>query len=157
MTQDNMITFAIPKGRLLPLVTGLLRDTGLMDVEMERGGRRLMYIDEEKRLRYLICRAADAYLCGIWGRGSGGGGEGCHPRAGKDICELLDLGWGVQVCGCCTPCQEELFQEGSPATWPAAASCGLRQVPQVAESYLRSQGLPGRSSSSQGISSSLLW
>lgn len=57
--KDYMITFALPKGRLLPLVTGLLRDAGLFRVDMEKDGRKLIYQDEENNVRYLICRAAD--------------------------------------------------------------------------------------------------
>jgi ATP phosphoribosyltransferase len=145
MSQD-MITFAIPKGRLLPLVTGLLRDAGLMDVEMEHGGRRLMYIDEEKKLRYLICRAADVPTFVEYGAADlGVAGKDVILEQGKDICELLDLGFGECKFVVAVPlARKELFRDGLSGY---LARCGQLRVatkfPRVAESYLRSQGLPG--------------
>jgi len=145
MSQD-MITFAIPKGRLLPLVTGLLRDAGLMDVEMEHGGRRLMYIDEEKKLRYLICRAADVPTFMEYGAADlGVAGKDVILEQGKDICELLDLGFGECKFVVAVPlARKELFRDGLSGY---LARCGQLRVatkfPRVAESYLRSQGLPG--------------
>lgn len=145
MTRD-MITFALPKGRLLPLVTDLLRGAGLLQMEMDNNGRRLVYKDEERGFRYLICRAADVPTFVEYGAADlGVAGKDVILEQGKDICELLDLGFGECRFVVAVPASRlELFKGGLPGY---LARCGQLRVatkfPRVAESYLRSRGLPG--------------
>ena len=50
-----IITFALPKGRLLEIARSLLQKAGLMHNTMDDNGRRLICVDEEAGMRYLIC------------------------------------------------------------------------------------------------------
>lgn len=140
------ITFALPKGRLLPLATGLLRDAGLLRTEIDGNGRRLIYGDEERGLRYLICRAADVPTFVEYGAADlGVAGKDVILEQGKDICELLDLGFGECRFVVAVPASRlELFKDGLAGY---LARCGQLRVatkfPRVAELYLRSRGLPG--------------
>lgn len=144
--KEEMITFALPKGRLLPLVTGILRDAGLFNVDMEKDGRRLIYLDEEKKLRYLICRAADVPTFVEYGAADlGVAGKDVILEQGKDICELADLGFGECKFVVAVPSSKlELYQGGLSGYLSRFGQLRVAtKFPRVAESYLRSRGLPG--------------
>lgn len=146
MKNQEQITFALPKGRLLPLVTGILKDAGIMGIDMEKGGRRLMYKDEEKGLRYLICRAADVPTFVEYGAADiGVAGKDVILEQGKDICELLDLGFGQCKFVVAVPASKiDLYQGGLSAYLSRFGQLRVAtKFPRVAESYLRSHGLPG--------------
>lgn len=86
------ITFALPKGRLLEISRTLLQQAGLMTLDLDAGGRRLISIDQEAGLRCLICRAADVPTFVEYGAADLGiAGKDVILEQGKDICELLDL------------------------------------------------------------------
>jgi len=82
----EVITFALPKGRLLPLVEKVLKDAGLMAIDVESDGRRLVYSDPERGMRYLICRAADVPTFVEYGAADlGVAGKDVILEQGKDI------------------------------------------------------------------------
>jgi ATP phosphoribosyltransferase len=144
--KDYMITFALPKGRLLPLVTGLLRDAGLFRVDMEKDGRKLIYQDEENNVRYLICRAADVPTFVEYGAADlGVAGKDVILEQGKDICELTDLGFGECKFVVAVPSAKlELYQGGLSGYLAQHGQLRVAtKFPRVAESYLRKRGLPG--------------
>ncbi|MDD3315451.1 MAG: ATP phosphoribosyltransferase [Syntrophaceticus sp.] len=144
--KEDMITFALPKGRLLPLVTGILRDAGLFSVDMEKDGRKLIYQDEENNMRYLICRAADVPTFVEYGAADlGVAGKDVILEQGKDICELADLGFGECKFVVAVPSAKlELYQGGLSGYLSYHGQLRVAtKFPRVAESYLRSRGLPG--------------
>lgn len=144
--KEEMITFALPKGRLLPLVTGILRDAGLFSVDMEKDGRKLIYQDEENNMRCLICRAADVPTFVEYGAADlGVAGKDVILEQGKDICELADLGFGECKFVVAVPAAKlELYQGGLPGYLAQHGQLRVAtKFPRVAESYLRSKGLPG--------------
>jgi ATP phosphoribosyltransferase len=142
----EMMTFALPKGRLLPLVIEVLRDAGLMGIDLDRNGRRLVYSDPEKGMRYLICRAADVPTFVEYGAADlGVAGKDVILEQGKDICELLDLGFGECKFVVAVPASKrELYQGGLSAYLSHFGRLRVAtKFPRVAEFYLRSRGLPG--------------
>jgi len=144
--KEDMITFALPKGRLLPLVTGILQEAGLFNVDMEKDGRRLIYMDEEKQLRYLICRAADVPTFVEYGAADlGVAGKDVLLEQGKDICELADLGFGKCKFVVAVPSSKlDLYRGGLSGYLSRFGQLRVAtKFPRVAESYLRSRGLPG--------------
>lgn len=144
--KEDMITFALPKGRLLPLVTGILRDAGLFSVDMEKDGRKLIYQDEENNMRCLICRAADVPTFVEYGAADlGVAGKDVILEQGKDICELADLGFGECKFVVAVPSAKlELYQGGLSGYLSHHGQLRVAtKFPRVAESYLRSRGLPG--------------
>lgn len=146
MMEKKLITFALPKGRLLSITCELLRNAGLIRVPFEEDGRRLVWVDEELNLRYLICRAADVPTFVEYGAADiGVAGKDVILEGEKDICELLDLGFGFCRFVVAVPAVRlNLFQDGLAGY---LARFGRLRVatkfPRVAESYLHGQGLPG--------------
>ncbi len=141
-----MITFALSKGRLLEIASSLLHEAGLMRHPMDENGRRLIVVDEEAGLRYLICRAADVPTFIENGAADLGiAGKDVILEQGKDICELLDLKAGACRFMVAVPAdRRQDFEGGLPGY---VARYGQLRVatkfPRVAQNYLYSQGLPG--------------
>ncbi len=140
------ITFALPKGRLLEISRTLLQQAGLMTLDLDAGGRRLISIDQEAGLRCLICRAADVPTFVEYGAADLGiAGKDVILEQGKDICELLDLRDGACRFVVAVPAdRQEEFEAGLSGY---IARYGQLRVatkfPRLAQSYLYSQGLPG--------------
>ncbi len=145
--QESGVTLALPKGRLLPESFALLERAGL-GFAPEEGGRRLVYQDASRGLRYLICRAADVPTFVEYGAADLGiVGKDVILEQDRDVCELLDLGFGecrFVVAAPAALVEQGLFREGLSGY---LARCGRLRVatkfPRVAEAFLRSQGLPG--------------
>jgi ATP phosphoribosyltransferase len=131
-----MITLAIPTGSLLVDCLGLLRRSGVLDLEEEDIGRRLLV--ERDGLRVILVKPADvaAYV----GHGSADLGV-----AGKDQLwespgghyELVDLGFGRCRLVVAAP-------EGSPllcsGCWPAWVRLATK-YPRATAAYLARKGL----------------
>ncbi len=149
MTQEvthERITFAIPKGRLLPLVAGILRDAGILHLDLEGNGRKLLYDDPERNLRYLICRTADVPTFVEYGAADlGVAGKDVILEQGKDICELADLGLGQCKFVVAVPSAKlDLYKDGLSGYLSHFGQLRVAtKFPRVAEVYLRSKGLPG--------------
>ncbi len=131
-----MITLAIPTGSLLVDSLGLLRRSGVMDLEERDIGRRLLV--ERDGLRVILVKPADvaAYV----GHGSADLGV-----AGKDQLwespgghyELVDLGFGRCRLVMAAP-------EGSPLLCPGDWPAWLRlatKYPRATATYLAHRGL----------------
>jgi ATP phosphoribosyltransferase len=141
-----MITFALPKGRLFAVARSLLQEAGLMQGGLEEAGRRLICVDEEAGLRYLICRAADVPTFVENGAADLGiAGKDVLLEQGKEICELLDLQAGACRFVVAVPAARQRDFESGLSGF--VARYGKLRVatkfPRVAQNYLYSQGLPG--------------
>ncbi|HHW40437.1 MAG TPA: ATP phosphoribosyltransferase [Syntrophomonadaceae bacterium] len=142
----EQITFALSKGRLFPPAVHLLKEAGILTTPFEEKGRRLVYTDQESNVRYLICRAADVPTFVEYGAADLGiAGKDVILEQDKDICELLDLGFGACKFVVAVPAAKlGEFQDG---LWGYLARHGQLRVatkfPRVAEEFLRSRGLPG--------------
>lgn len=144
---DNYITFALPKGRLLGKVLELLEKTGIWKVPFDEKGRKLVYVDEDAGLRALICRAADVPTFVEHGAADlGVSGKDVILEQGKDICELLDLGFGgcrFVVAAPFAAVEQEEFAGGLSGYLAAHGRLRVAtKFPRIAEAYLRKEGLP---------------
>lgn len=147
MSRD-FVTFALPKGRLFSNAVGLLQRAGLCKIPLEEGRRRLIYRDEDAKLDYLICRAADVPTFIEYGAADLGiAGKDVILEQGKDICELLDLGFGECRFVVAVPVakvEQGEFKEGLAGYLTHFGRLRVAtKFPRVAEAYLHSQGLPG--------------
>jgi ATP phosphoribosyltransferase len=139
-----VITFALPKGRLLALARSLLQQAGLA-VNLDADGRRLISVDQDAGLRYIICRAADVPTFVESGAADLGiAGKDVILEQGKDICELIDLRDGA--CRFVVAVPADRKQEFEAGLSGYIARYGQLRVatkfPRVAQSYLYSLGLP---------------
>jgi ATP phosphoribosyltransferase len=143
---QKMITFALPKGRLLTVARALLQDAGLMRDHLDDPGRRLISVDEEAGLRYLICRPADVPTFVENGAADLGiTGKDVILEQDREICELLDLrAGGCRFVVAVSADRRQDFAGGLPGY---VARFGPLRVatkfPRIARSYMYSQGLPG--------------
>lgn len=87
------LTIALPKGRLLDHLIGMLRSAGV-DAEAVAAASRRLVVDHGP-WRFLICRAADVPTFVEYGAADVGiAGKDVLWEAGRDVAELLDLGVG---------------------------------------------------------------
>ncbi|HAA90728.1 MAG: ATP phosphoribosyltransferase [Thermoanaerobacterales bacterium 50_218] len=146
--EKDFVTIALPKGRLLKESLKLLEKAGIWKVSFDENGRKLIYADEQAKLRCLICRTADVPTFVEHGAADLGiAGKDVILEQGKDICELLDLGFGkcrFVVAAPVSKVEQGDFEKGLAGY---LAQYGQLRVatkfPRVAQSYLRKEGLPG--------------
>jgi ATP phosphoribosyltransferase len=140
------LTFALPKGRLLPSVVQLLQTAGLLHSGLEENGRRLMHTDQQAGIRYLICRAADVPTYVEYGAADlGVSGKDVLFEQGKEICELLDLGFGSCKFAVAVPSARlDDFRQGLEGYLARYGQLRVAtKFPRVASAYLQRRGLPG--------------
>ena len=94
MTNDY-ITVALPKGKLFGLSTELLKKIGWTAEGLHEKSRKLVITNEESKLKFIITKTADVPTYVEYGAADIGIiGKDVIAESGKDIFELLDLGFG---------------------------------------------------------------
>ena len=94
MTKDY-ITVALPKGKLFGLSTELLKKVGWTAEGLHEKSRKLIITNEEARLKFIITKTADVPTYVEYGAADIGIiGKDVIIESGKDVYELLDLGFG---------------------------------------------------------------
>lgn len=135
----DYLTFALPKGKLYGPTTRLLEAAGLGSSELgDEDSRKLLFVDEEKKLRYIATRPSDVPTYVEHGAADLGiVGKDVLLEDEKKVYELLDLGFGG--CHFALALPEEL------------AACGLNgraglrvatKFPHVAERHFLGKGKP---------------
>lgn len=135
------LTIALPKGKLFDPAKILLEKCGFYYDGLSDKSRTLIFEDEEKGVRYIICRPTDiptyvehgAADLGIVGKDS-------IIEAGKNLYELVDLKFGYCRFVIAVP-QAELSPEGT-FDWQPGTRIATK-FPAVARDYLRKKGLQG--------------
>ena len=133
----DFLTIALPKGTLYKPSLKLLKEVGLDVSEMEGDSRKLMIVDEEAKMKYIICRPTDIPTFVEYGAADiGFVGKDTIVEQKKDVYELLDLKYGfcrfvVAVPAALKDKRLEDFGQARVAT----------KFPGVAENYFRSRGL----------------
>ena len=97
MSVESMdeLTIALPKGKLFQLSTGLLEKIGYGAEGLFEKSRKLVIANEEKKLRFIITKTADVPTYVEYGAADIGIiGKDALMESGKDVYELLDLGFG---------------------------------------------------------------
>lgn len=92
---ENYITVALPKGKLFGLSTELLKKVGWTAEGLHEKSRKLIITNEEERLKFIITKTADVPTYVEYGAADIGIiGKDVIIESGKDVYELLDLGFG---------------------------------------------------------------
>ncbi len=94
MTND-CITIALPKGKLFGLSADLLKKVGFTAEGLSEKSRKLVIENEDARLKFIITKTADVPTYVEYGAADLGIiGKDVILESGKDVYELLDLGFG---------------------------------------------------------------
>lgn len=92
---ENYITVALPKGKLFSLSTELLKKVGWTAEGLHEKSRKLIITNEDARLKFIITKTADVPTYVENGAADIGIiGKDVIIESGKDVYELLDLGFG---------------------------------------------------------------
>ncbi|GHU77204.1 ATP phosphoribosyltransferase [Clostridia bacterium] len=105
---ENYLTFALAKGRLADNAMKLLKDSGVSCPEMEnKNSRKLIFTNEEYKYKFFLAKASDVPVYVERGAADVGfAGKDTLREEHKNICEVLDLGFGkcrIMVAGYDTP------------------------------------------------------
>ena len=89
------LTIALPKGKLFKLSSNLLAKIGYEAEGLTEKSRKLVITNEEKKIRFIITKTADVPTYVEYGAADIGViGKDVLMETGKDVYELLDLGFG---------------------------------------------------------------
>ena len=91
----DYLTIALPKGKLFSLSAELLAKIGYTAEGLSDKSRGLIITNEEKELRFIVSKTADVPTYVEYGAADIGViGKDVLLESGKDVYELLDLGFG---------------------------------------------------------------
>ena len=95
MNNENYITVALPKGKLFSLSSELFKKVGFTAEGLTEKSRKLVIANEDLKLKFIITKTADVPTFVEYGAADIGIiGKDVIEESGKDIYELLDLGFG---------------------------------------------------------------
>lgn len=95
MQDKNFLTIALPKGKLFNLSADLLAKVGYTAEGLSEKSRKLIITNEAARLKFIITKTADVPTYVEYGAADIGIiGKDVVLESGKDVYELLDLGFG---------------------------------------------------------------
>ncbi|AKX94867.1 ATP phosphoribosyltransferase [Neomoorella thermoacetica] len=139
----NLLTLALPKGKLGQDALQLLQAAGLPVEGVATEARQLTFTFPAPGIRYLICRPTDVPTYVEYGAADLGiVGKDTLAEAGADVFELVDLGFGY--CRFVVAAPRERWEEAGRSLENLLA--GSRRVatkfPRVAASFFQERGLP---------------
>ncbi len=130
------LTLALPKGRLLDGALDLLRSIGVDGVEAE--SRRLIFTDQEHRLRLLVLKPADIPAYVTYGAADLGiVGRDIVLEQEPDVYQPLDLGFGF--CRLVVAEPRALWEQDDPARWSWVRVA--TKYPRLTERYFSERGI----------------
>ena len=95
MEDKNFITVALPKGKLFKPSAELLNQVGWTAEGLHEKSRKLILTNEAAQLKFIITKTADVPTYVEYGAADIGIiGKDVIVESGKDVYELLDLGFG---------------------------------------------------------------
>ena len=95
MLNEEFITVALPKGKLFSLSTELLKKVGWTAESLSEKSRKLVIANDDAKLKFIITKTADVPTYVEHGAADIGIiGKDVIAEEEKNICELLDLGFG---------------------------------------------------------------
>lgn len=109
------LTFALGKGRLAKTTMELFEKIGIHCEEMkEPGSRRLIFVNEELKLRFFLSKGPDVPTYVEYGAADMGiVGKDTIMEEGRKLYEVLDLGFGnCSMCVCGPRSAQELLNHG---------------------------------------------
>ncbi|ADG81702.1 ATP phosphoribosyltransferase [Thermincola potens] len=134
---DDYLSIAIPKGTLYKDTVRVLREAGLNVDELETDSRKLFFVNEEDRVKYIICRPTDIPTFVEYGAADlGFVGKDTIVEQNKDVYELLDLKYGA--CRFVVAVPEKTARDGQ---WEQMTHARVAtKFPRVAQNYFAAEG-----------------
>ncbi len=139
MNAGNMdyLTIALPKGKLFKLSSDLLSKIGYTAEGLSEKSRKLVITNEEKKIKFIITKTADVPTYVEYGAADIGViGKDVLEESGKDVYELLDLGFGKCHLMMAVPTAERREKLTDYAHTRVAT-----KFPHIAERYFSKQGM----------------
>ena len=134
----EMLTVALPKGRIQKDTMALLKQIGISCPEMEEGSRKLIFELPEKNIRFMVVRATDVPTYVEHGAADiGVVGKDTLMEQGKDLYEPLDLKIGY--CRMIVAEAKELQRTDKPSEWTHIRIA--TKFPNITEEYFRKKGI----------------
>ena len=97
MVSNSMdyLTIALPKGKLFGLSADMFAKIGYTAEDLSEKSRKLIISNDDKKIRFIISKTADVPTYVEYGAADIGViGKDVLLESGKDVYELLDLGFG---------------------------------------------------------------
>lgn len=134
----EMLTVALPKGRIQKDTMKLLKQIGISCPEMEEGSRKLIFELPEKKIRFMVVRATDVPTYVEHGAADiGVVGKDTLMEQGKDLYEPLDLKIGY--CRMIVAEAKELQKTDKPSEWTHIRIA--TKFPNITEKHFRKKGI----------------
>ena len=132
----NLLTLALPKGRLLDGALELLAGLGVEGVDGE--SRKLIFTDARRGVRLLFLKPADVPAYVTYGAADLGiVGKDILLEQNPDVYEPLDLGFGF--CRLVIAEPRELWERDDPAKWSWVRVA--TKYPRLTEEYFSERGV----------------
>jgi len=132
----DLLTLALPKGRLLDGALELLRDLGVEGIDAD--SRKLIFTDTARDLRVLLLKPADIPAYVLYGAADLGiVGKDILLEQEPDVYEPLDLGFGF--CRLVVAEPRELWERDDPAKWSWVRVA--TKYPRLTEEYFSNRGV----------------
>ena len=132
----ELLTLALPKGRLLDGALELLRGLGVEDIDAD--SRKLIFTDPTRDLRVLLLKPADIPAYVVYGAADLGiVGKDILLEQEPDVYEPLDLGFGV--CRLVVAEPRELWERDDPSKWSWVRVA--TKYPRLTEQYFSNRGV----------------
>ena len=137
MEEKEFITVALPKGKLFGLSAELLSKVGWTADGLHEKSRKLVITNEEARLKFIITKTAEVPTYVEYGAADIGIiGKDVILESGKDVYELLDLGFGKCHLMMAVPKDKK-----RPRLEDYAHTRVATKFPRIAESFFAAQGM----------------
>lgn len=97
MTSGDLsyLTIALPKGKLFDPAAAMFKELGLTCDNLQENSRKLVLVNEQEKVKFIITKTADLPTYVEYGAADIGIiGKDVLLEEGKDVYELLDLGFG---------------------------------------------------------------
>jgi ATP phosphoribosyltransferase len=134
----DMVTFALPKGRLLNPSMDLLRKNGLLPRGLDANSRKLLFENQRHHIRMVVVRAVDVPTYVEYGAADMGiVGKDVLLEQEPDVYEPVDLRFGA--------CRIVLAGPKTATVTPSWSSGKLKiatKYPRITERYFNEKGLP---------------
>ena len=137
MDDKNFITIALPKGKLFGLSAQLLAKVGWTAEGLNEKARKLVITNDAARLKFIITKTADVPTYVEYGAADIGIiGKDVILESGKDVYELLDLGFGK-----CRLMMAVPKDKRRPRLEDYAHTRVATKFPRIAEKFFAAQGM----------------
>ena len=129
----DYLTVALPKGKLFSLSAELFAKIGYTAEGLSDQSRKLIITNEEKKIRFIVSKTADVPTYVEYGAADIGViGKDVLMESGKDVYELLDLGFGK--------CHL-MMAVHKPERRPKLTDYAHTKFPHIAEQFFNEHGM----------------